>query len=196
MAKSDRVEVRASIPGRALEGLERLARRLKASVEEVVAASLESMSAYTGDLARWGLELKVKRENRVAALFDEVYFYAVEAWRGVVDRVLDRLKARGRFELEMLDLDPDEPSLEIQFAALEGSDLLADRLRIYWRLDGVTVEAYYYLEEGVEPPLQRRGEGFDWSYLPDEHAIVVTVTGKRLRDLPPVHVLDKYSGLA
>jgi len=196
MAREDMVEVTARVSRKALAGLERLAQRLKASVEEVVGQSLESMSSYAGDLARWGLELKVRRENRVAALFDEVYFYAVEAWRGVVDRVLDRLKARGRFELEMLELDPDEPSLEMQFAALEGSDLLADRLRIYWRLDGVIVEAYYYLEEGVEPPHQMKGEGFDWAYLPDEHAIVVTVTGKRLRDLPPVHVLDKYSGLA
>ena len=188
-----RVEVEVS--EEALRGLERLASRLKAGVDEIVAASLESMSAYAGDLARWGLELKVRKEHRVQSLFDEVYFYAVEAWRGLVDRILDRLKAKGRFELEMLEFDPDEPSVEVELTALEGSDLLADRLRINWSMRGVIVEAYYYLEEGEEPPLQRRGEGYDWAYLPDEHAIVVTVTGEKLSDIPPVYVLDRYSGL-
>jgi len=180
----------------ALKGLERLASRLKASPGEVVGASLESMASYAGDLARWGLELRVKREHRVQALFDEVYFYAVEAWRSIVSKVLDRLKARGRFELTMLDFDPDEPSIEMELVALEGSDLLADKLVIHWSMEGVTVEAYYYLEEGEEPPLQRAGEGYDWAYLPDERAVVVTVRARSLRDVPPVHVLDKYSGLA
>ena len=189
-------ELRVRVSRQAYEGLERLASRLKAGVDEVVVASLESMSSYAGDLARWGLDLRVRKENRVQSLFDEVYFYAVEAWRGVVSRILDRLKARGRFELEMLELDPDEPSIEVHLVALEGSDLRADRLHIHWSLDAVTVEAYYYLEEGEEPPLQRSGEGFDWAYLPDEHAVVVTVTGRSIRDIPPVHVLDRYSGVA
>jgi len=189
-----RFEVEVS--GDALKGLERLASRLKAAPEEVLRSNLESMAEYAGDLARWGLELRVRRENRVQALFDEVYFYAVEAWRSVVSRILDRLKARGRFELTMLDFDPDEPSIEVELVALEGSDLLADKLVIHWSLDGVTIEAYYYLEEGEEPPLQRAGDGYDWAYLPDERAVVVTVRARSLREAPPVHVLDKYSGLA
>ncbi len=189
-----RIEVEVS--DEVAEGLGKLAARLKAEPEEVVSASLESMAPYAGDLARWGLDLRVKKENRLRSLFDEVYFYAVEAWRGLVSRILDRLKARGRFELEMLEFDPDEPSITVELVALEGSDLLADKLRIYWTMKGVLVEAYYYLEEGEEPPLPRRGEGYDWAYLPDEHAVVVAVEAPSLREAPPVHVLDKYSGLA
>lgn len=189
-----RLEVEAS--KEAMVGLERLAERLGVGVEELVSALLESLAPYAGELARWGLELKVRRENRVQSLFDEVVFYAVEAWRGVVERVLDKLKARGRFELEMLQLDPDEGEITLELVALEGSDLAADRLRIHWSPRGVLVEAYYYLEEGEEPPLQRRGEGYDWAYLPDEHAVVVTVQARSLSEVPPVYVLDRYSGVA
>ena len=188
-------EIRVEVSSEALRGLERLAESLKTSVEDLVAGSLESMSAYSGHLARWGLELRVRKEHRVASLFDEVYFYAVEAWRGLVSRILDRLKARGRFELEMLEFDPEEPGVIVELVALEGSDLLADRLRIDWGVNEVLVEAYYYLEEGEEPPLPRQGEGFDWVYLPDERAVVVTVRAPKLSMIPPVHVIDKYSGL-
>jgi len=189
------VEVRVEVDRETGERLSRMAERLKASVDDLVKASLESMAAYSGDLARWGLDLRVRKEHRLASLFDEVYFYAVEAWRSLVSRVLDRLKARGRFELEMLEFDPDEPGFIMEFAALEGSDLLADRLRVDWGPDGVLVEAYYYLEEGEEPPLQRHGEDYDWAYLPDERAVVVTVRRRSLREVPPVYVLDRYSGL-
>lgn len=175
--------------------LERMAARLKASVEEIVEASLSSMAEYAGELARWGLDLRVKKEHRVESLFDELYFYAVEAWRGLVSKILDRLKARGRFELEMLEFNPLEPSIIVEMTALEGSDLLADKIRIDWGMDGVLLEAYYYLEEGEEPPLARQGEGYDWAYLPDEHAVVVTVRGRSLADIPPIHVIDRLSGL-
>ncbi len=189
------MKIEVDVGEEAYRGLEKLASRLKTSVADVVRASIESLSPYAGELARWGLDLRVKKENRVDSLFDEIYFYAVEAWRGLVSRILDRLKARGRYELEMLEFNPDEPSIIVELVALEGSDLLADRVRIDWGMDGVLLESYYYLEEGVEPPLQRRGEGFDWVYLPDEHAIVVTVRGRRFGELPPIHVLDRYSGL-
>ena len=189
------MEIRVEIGGETSEKLSRMAERLKANVEDIVRASLESMAAYSGELARWGLDLKVRKEHRLASLFDEVYFYAVEAWKSLVSRVLDRLKAKGRFELEMLEFDPDEPGFIMEFAALEGSDLMADRLRLDWGPDGVLVEAYYYLEEGEEPPLQRHGEDYDWAYLPDEKAVVVTVRKRSLREVPPVYVLDRYSGL-
>lgn len=189
------MEIRVEIGGETSEKLSRMAERLKANVEDIVRASLESMAAYSGELARWGLDLKVRKEHRLASLFDEVYFYAVEAWKSLVSRVLDRLKAKGRFELEMLEFDPDEPGFIMEFAALEGSDLMADRLRLDWGPDGVLVEAYYYLEEGEEPPLQRQGEDYDWAYLPDEKAVVVTVRKRSLREVPPVYVLDRYSGL-
>ncbi len=189
-------ELRVRVGDEATRGLEKLASRLGVDVGEVVSSCLESLSSYAGELARWGLDLRVRKENRVQSLFDEVFFYAVEAWRGLVSRVLDRLKARGRFELELLEFDPDEPEIHLEFVALEGSDLLADRLRVYWSPGGVLVEAVYYLEEGVEPPLPRKGEEFDWAYLPDEHAIVVSARAPSLREAPPVHVLDKYSGLS
>ena len=103
------MEVRVEVDRDTGERLSRMAERLKASVDDLVKASLESMAAYSGDLARWGLDLRVRKEHRLASLFDEVYFYAVEAWRSLVSRVLDLVKARGRFELEMLEFDPDEP---------------------------------------------------------------------------------------
>jgi hypothetical protein len=189
------MELRVEVNDDAYKGVEKLANRLKVRVDKVVQACSESMSSYSGELARWGLDLKVRREHRLASLFDEVFFYAVESWRGLVSKVLDRLKARGRFELEMLEFDPDEPGFIMEFAALEGSDLLADRLRIDWGPRDVLVEAYYFLEEGEEPPLQRHGEDYDWSYLPDERAIVVSVSRRSLREVPPIYVLDHYSGL-
>jgi len=190
-----KVEITINVDEKTFEGLKKLADRLKVDVNQLIESSLASMSDYSGELARWGLELRVKKENRVQSLFDEVYFYAVEAWRGLVSKILDRLKAKGRFELEMLEFNPAEPSIIVELVALEGSDLLADRLRIDWSMDGVLLEAYYYLEEGQEPPLARQGEDYDWAYLPDEHAVVVTVRADSLLKIPPVHVIDKLSGL-
>lgn len=189
------MELVIELDEKTLNKLIRMAEALKSSVDELVVASLSSMAEYNSELAKWGLDLKVRKEHRVGSLFDEVYFYAVEAWRGLVSRILDKLKARGRFELEMLEFNPDEPGIVVELAALEGSDLLADRVRIDWSLDGVLLEAYYYLEEGSEPPLARHGEGYDWAYLPDERAVVVSIKAKSLRDLPPIHVIDRLSGV-
>lgn len=189
------MELTIKVDEKTLEGLRKLAERLKVDINQLIESSLVSMSDYSGELARWGLELKVKKENRAQSLFDEVYFYAVEAWRGLVSKILDRLKAKGRFELEMLEFNPAEPSIIIELVALEGSDLLADRIRIDWSMDGVLLEAYYYLEEGQEPPLARHGDDYDWAYLPDEHAVVVTIRADNLLNVPPIHVIDKLSGL-
>ena len=128
------------------------------------------------------------------SLFEEVIYYGVEAWRGLVSRVLTRLKARGRYELEMLDFDPEGPSIELELVALEGSDLKADKIRLFWTMRGVTLEAYYYLEEGQEPPKGAKElKGVEWAYLPDEHAVVLTFQAQSLSGLPPIHAIDRMA---
>ena len=175
--------------------VEGLAGRLGVGVGELVRVVFDVLGSYAGDIVGWAGDLRVRREHRVEAVFEELVFYGVSLKRGVVDRVLDVLRARGRFELENFEVEPESGGLEIELVALEGSDLGADRLVIGWSPRGVIVEAYYYLEEDeTPPPLRRpRQEGIDVSYLPDEHAILVTATGRTLRDIPPVHVLDRIA---
>lgn len=184
MARKIEVEISEA----AYEKLSKAAERLSTDVSGLLSAASESLSSYTGDLVEWGLELRVKKENRVQAVFDELVYYGVEARRGIVNRVLSVLKAKGRFELEELTLDPVEPSLEMELVALEGSDLLCDRVRINWSLNSVIVEAYYY-DTGSEA---RTGtvSGFYVSYLPDEDALVVSYTARLLTEVPPLHKFD------
>ncbi len=172
------------------KGLEEVASRLNVGVEELVGILMELAYSYRDYIASMGEGLRVRRENKARSVLEEVFYYGVEAWRGVVDKVLDRLKARGRFELEELDLDPDEPSIEMELVALEGSDLRVDRVRINWSIDGVIVEAYYYIGEYYEHVPARVGR-FDVAYHPDEEAVVVTRTGSRLADIPPLHEFDR-----
>ena len=184
MARKIEVEVSEA----AYEKLSKAAERLGTDVSGLLSAASESLSSYTGDLVEWGLELRVRKENRVQAVFDELVYYGVEARRGVVNRVLSMLKAKGRFELEELTLDPVEPSLEIELVALEGSDLLCDRVRINWSLNGVIVEAYYY-NVGSEAKTGTIS-GFNVSYLPDEDALVLSYTARSLTEVPPLHKFD------
>ncbi len=184
MARKIEVEVSEA----AYEKLSKAAERLGTDVSGLLSAASESLSSYTGDLVEWGLELRVRKENRVQAVFDELVYYGVEARRGVVNRVLSMLKAKGRFELEELTLDPVEPSLEIELVALEGSDLLCDRVRINWSLNGVIVEAYYY-NIGSEAKTGTIS-GFNVSYLPDEDALVLSYTARSLTEVPPLHKFD------
>jgi hypothetical protein len=193
LPKEREFEVRLRLPEEVAEKLQRLADELGADLETVAYNVLDVLASYSGEVAAWARVLRVKKHNKPVSIFEELIYYGVEAWRGIVAKILDTLKAKGRFELEELDFDPDEPSFEIELVALEGSDLKADRLRIYWTLSGVTMEAYYYLEEGEEPPAPKKESPFDWTYLPDEHAVVITVTGERLRDLPPVHEVDRVA---
>lgn len=186
-------EVKVSLNSESYEAISNIAKALDTSVEAFASSLLDAVSSYTDEVIKWGLELKVKRENRIASLADEIIYYGIEAWRGVVSKVLDELKARGRFELEELDFDPHEPSMEIELVALEGSDLQADRVRINWSVNEVIVEAYYYLEEGKEPPHVPRVEGFEVSYLPDEHAILVSATSSNIKSIPPIYVFDRVA---
>ncbi|MEB3845380.1 MAG: hypothetical protein LRS48_06875 [Desulfurococcales archaeon] len=184
------------LPEEALDGLERLSATLKVRPEDVLASAGSVFADYSEDLSRWGLELKVRREHRLDSLMEEVVYYAVTSYRNVVSRLLDRLKAKGRFELEHFEIIPEDSTLVVELVALEGSDIAADRVRIVWSPEGVLVEAYYYLEEDLEPPLRRNPEGFSWDYLPDEHAIVVAVQAKSMREVPPLYRFDQASGVA
>lgn len=173
--------------------LEGLAAQLGVDLERMTSVMLEVAASYAGELKSWSQELRVKREHKPYSLFEELFFYGVEAWRSLVARVLDHLKARGRFELEALDFDPREPSVEIEMVALEGSDLKADRIRIYWTPRGVALEVYYYLEKGVEPPQPKERVDFEWYYLPDEHAVVLAFEAEDVTGLPPIHAVDRMA---
>ncbi len=175
--------------------LEDLAHRLKTTPSDLTQVLADVLASYKDDIESWGLELKVRKEHRIEALFEELVYYAVSAKKGIVDRVLDKLKAKGRFELENLELDPDSGSLEIEFVALEGSDLEADAVRVGWSPEGVIVEALYYLEEDIPPARlpKPKDPKIVVDYLPDEHAILVTATGKSLSEIPPIHVLDRIA---
>lgn len=193
MSEGGKIEVKVHMEAEKASKLTRLAEELGIDLNKLTYNLLDVLSTYSGEVAAWARVLRVKRHNKPISIFEELIYYAVEAWRGIVAKVLERLNAKGRYELEELDFDPDEPSIEMELVALEGSDLKADRIRIYWSMKGVALEAYYYLEEGEEPPRPEREAPFKWDYLPDEHAVVISVSGERLRDLPPIHVLDKVA---
>ncbi len=187
MPRTIRVEL-GEDEARRLEGL---AAHLGVDLGRLASIMLEVAASYAGDLKSWSQDLRVKREHRPYSLFEELFFYGVEAWRGIVAKILDHLKARGRFELESLDFDPREPSIEVEMVALEGSDLKADKIRVYWTLRGTTLEVYYYLEEGVEPPQTRGKTEFEWYYLPDEHAVALVFKAESIEGLPPIHAVDR-----
>ncbi len=188
--QTGRMEVCASLDPGDAEALDELAGRLGVSREELASIVLDVIADYRGLIGEWADKLRVRKEHKAVSIFEELVYYGVEAWRGLVEPVLRRLHASGRFELEMIEFDPDTPAIEMEFYALEGSDLMADRLRIYWTPKGATMEVYYYLEEGIEPPIASKQEA-QWDYLPDEHAIVITVTAPTISKLPPIHAVDR-----
>ncbi|MEB3861428.1 MAG: hypothetical protein GSR84_04320 [Desulfurococcales archaeon] len=175
-----------------LRELERVAGALGIDAGRLLSILAEVASSYAEDLIGMAGVLRVRRENKPYSVIEEIFYYGVEAWRGVVDKVLVRLKARGRYELEELDLDPDDPSIEMELVALEGSDLKADRIRVNWSPHGVIVEAYYYIGEYYER-VPARLRGFDVSYLPDEEALLVSYTSDSLSKVPPIHVFDEVA---
>ena len=184
-------EVTVRLPADVAEALEELAVGLGGTVEDVTAKLLDVVSSYKGVVLELASRLRVRKEHRIDSVFEELVYYGVEAWRGVLEPLLRELRAMGRFELETLELDPQTPSLEVELVALEGSDLLADVVRLNWSPEGVIMEVLYYLEEGADPPRGLKVKGGDWAYLPDEHAVLVTFQGRRLSDLPPIHAVDR-----
>jgi hypothetical protein len=188
--KKELKEVKLNLPIDIYNEIEEIAKGLGSDVNDVIVKILDVISSYKNIIIELSKTLRVKKEHKVDSVFEELIYYGVEAWRGILEPLLRKLRASGRFELETLVFDPSGPSLEIELVALEGSDLLADALRIFWTLKGVTMEVIYYLEEGIEPP---RGVKVDlhWDYLPDEHAIVVTIQAPSIDKLPPIYVIDK-----
>jgi len=186
-------EIRVEIDDEKVKKLEGLVAALGVNLNELTYILLDITSSYAGELKGWANDLRVKKENKPYSVFEELFFYGLEAWRSLVAKILNKLRARGRFELEALDFDPGEPSIEIEMVALEGSDLKADRLRIYWTLKGVTMEVYYYMEEGLEPPRPQEKSPTDWYYLPDEHAVVLVFRAEDIDGLPPIHAVDRMA---
>ena len=187
----ERVRLVVELSPEAFEALEELAAGLGSTPEEVASKALDVIASYKGIILDLASRLRVKKEHKVDSVFEELVYYGVEAWRGVLEPILRELRAVGRFELETLELDPRTPSLEVELVALEGSDLLADVVRLNWSPDKVVMEVLYYLDEDVPPPIGLKVEGGDWAYLPDEHAILVTYQARRLDELPPIHAVDR-----
>ncbi len=185
------VELRVKLSREAYEAFEEIAANLGATAEEAASKLLDVVASYKGILADLSSKLRVKKEHMADSVFEELIYYGIEAWRGVLEPILWKLRAMGRFELETLEFDPDAPSIEVELVALEGSDLLADKVRLNWSPRSVIMEVYYYLEEGVEPPRGLKIRGGDWAYLPDEHAVIVTFQAKKLAELPPIHAVDR-----
>jgi hypothetical protein len=103
---------------------------------------------------------------------------------------LDIVKARGCYELESLDFEPLEPLIEVEMVALESCRYKADKLSLAWSPKGVILEVYYYLEPGVKPGLHIT-LAYEWSYLPDEHAVVISVTALSIAQIPPLEDIEK-----
>ncbi|BAN89633.1 hypothetical protein [Aeropyrum camini] len=179
----------------AAERLGRLAEKLGVEIDELLSTVADVTSSYWSDIAEWSGVLRVRRRNKHVSVFEELYYYGISLWRDLVSPVLERLNAKGRFELEGIDFDPEEGQLEVEMVALEGSDLKADRLVVIWSPKGVYMEAYYYLDEEEEPPRPSRQLDFEWSYLPDEHAIVISHSAETLSGLPPVFRVDREAEL-
>ncbi len=191
MSGSGEIEIRIKLSREAYEAFEEIATTLGVTAEEAASKLIDVVASYKGILADLASKLRVKKEHMADSVFEELVYYGVEAWRGVLEPLLWKLRAVGRFELETLEFDPDAPSIEIELVALEGSDLLADKVRLNWSPRSVIMEVYYYLEEGVEPPRGLKIRGGDWAYLPDEHAVMVTFQAKRISELPPIHAVDR-----
>ncbi len=191
MSGSGEIEIRIKLSREAYEAFEEIATTLGVTAEEAASKLIDVVASYKGILADLASKLRVKKEHMADSVFEELVYYGVEAWRGVLEPLLWKLRAVGRFELETLEFDPDAPSIEVELVALEGSDLLADKVRLNWSPRSVIMEVYYYLEEGVEPPRGLKIRGGDWAYLPDEHAVMVTFQAKRISELPPIHAVDR-----
>jgi len=190
MASQGEAVIQVKLDEDTLGELREIAEALNSTPEEVAAKLLDIVASYKGLIVELANTLRVKREHKVDSVFEELVYYGVEAWRGILEPILRKLRASGRFELEMLEFDPRGPSLEVELVALEGSDLRADVVRLYLTPRGATMEVMYYLEEGIEPPMGVKVD-LPWDYLPDEHAIVVTIQADNVDSLPPIHVVDR-----
>ncbi|MCX8196489.1 MAG: hypothetical protein N3F67_05395 [Acidilobaceae archaeon] len=168
------------------ERLRRIAEELGSSPEALAKALLETLASYPKEAVQMAKELKVSQEKRAESFSEELIFYGFEAWRAL-RKLLKSLGAEGSFELVGMELDPQEPSLELELLALEGSPFRADGLVVSWSTEGVMVSAIYYVE--AEPP--QREIAYEWSYLPDEKAVQIDVFAKKLSEAPKLGEIDE-----
>lgn len=187
---SEEVELKISISKSVYDKISGLAEALKTKPEDLVKTMLEVLADYTSEVSRLGASLAVSDEKRATSTFEELLYYGVESWRSLVEVLLDILGAKGCYELESIDFEPLEPLLEIEMVALEGCKFKADRLVVSWSTKGVMVEVFYYLESRPKPAPQV-SLAYEWSYLPDEHAVVVSVTGSSIAEIPRIEVIDR-----
>jgi len=189
LSGEERVELRVVVDRRVYERISRLSEAFKTKPEDFTATLLDVLSDYSDDIASLGRDLAVSDDKRALSTLEELVFYGVESWRSIVNTILEFLEARGCYELESLDFEPLEPLVEIEVVALEGCKFKADRVTISWSPRGVVLEAFYYLESRPRPEPKVK-LAYEWSYLPDEHAVVVSVTGASIAEMPRLQALD------
>ncbi|MEN2999057.1 MAG: hypothetical protein ABDH61_00520 [Acidilobaceae archaeon] len=163
-----------------------MARELNVPPEELARALLETFASYRSDLVKLAKNMRVSREKLPESVAAELVFYGLEAWRAA-EELLKVLGAEGSFEMVDFELDPSASSLEIEFMALEGSPFRADSLVVSWSPEGVRLDVLYYVEE---EPL-RRELAYEWSYLPDERAVEVTLSAEKFAELPSLAKVDE-----
>jgi hypothetical protein len=184
------VELRLNVDPKIYEAVSKLAQSLNTTVSDVTLALLDILAEYSNDIAGLGRDLAVSDDKRAVSTLEELVYYGIESWRNIVNTLLDIVKARGCYELESLDFEPLEPLIEVEMVALEGCRYKADKLSLAWSPKGVILEVYYYLEPGVKPGLHIT-LAYEWSYLPDEHAVVISVTASSIAQIPPLEDIER-----
>ncbi|MEM1774505.1 MAG: hypothetical protein QXO93_05320 [Acidilobaceae archaeon] len=187
---SESIEVKIRLSRDVYERLEGLAKSISVSVDVLVSNLVDVLSSYSSDISSLTRDLRVSKEKLPVSIFEELVFYGVEAWRSIANSILEAIGARGSFELESIDFEPLEPLLELEFVAFEGSEFKADRLVVAWSTRGVSLEVYYYLEDKPKPA-PRISIAYEWSYLPDEHAVVVSIVSDSIAKIPSLAEIDK-----
>ncbi len=184
------VELRLEVDSKVYEEVDKLAKGLGSSVANLIIAVLDVLADYSNDIVSLGRELAISEDKRVISALEELVYYGVESWRNIVNPLLDYLKARGCYELESLDFEPLEPLIEIEMIALEGCKYKVDKLILTWSAKGISLEAYYYLEDGIKPSPSTTLT-YEWSYIPDENAIVISIIASTITQVPPLDSIEK-----
>ncbi len=189
-SKEGLVELKLEVDPKVYGKVEKLAGRLNTTVTNFIILALDVLADYSNDIADLGGALAVGEDKRAVSTLEELIYYGVESWRSIINPILDHLKARGCYELESLDFDPLEPFMEVEMVALEGCKYKVDRFTLTWSFKGVSLEAYYYLEQRTQPS-PRAQLAYEWSYLPDDNAVVISITAPSILQVPPLDVIDK-----
>ena len=191
--KGGSVELRLEVDPGVYEKIGKLAEKLNTNVTNIVLQVLSILADYSSDIAGLGELLAVSGDKKAESTFEELIYYGVESWRSIVNPLLGYLGAVGCYELESIDFEPLEPLLEVEMVALEGCRYKVDRLTLTWSPKGVSLEAYYYLERGVRPS-PKASIAYEWSFLPDENAIVVSITAPSIAQIPQLEAIDRELG--